>query len=85
MNHKLESKKMTIRHIKTMHREVLALMASVDDIEIDMTDVDEVDTSGLAVILSWWRYALEHEVKCHFIPSEQVKSLMAIYDIELPV
>lgn len=82
--HKVEESQLVVAVVTKAYEEVLRCMSLTDKIQIDLTNVDRVDTAGIALILAWWQYATEHGVECHFKTNDVVKEAVRSYSIELP-
>lgn len=84
MNYTVKEKKLTVQKVKALYEEVIRCMSLSDKVKIDLTKVQYLDTSGIALILVWWQYAVAHDVICHFETSEAVSEALRGYEIELP-
>ena len=84
MIYKIEEVKLEINTVKRVYDAVLLHMSLVDSIKIDLTDVESLDTSGIAVILAWWQYALNHDIECGFEVNETVQQRLDAYHLKLP-
>ena len=84
MIYKVDETHLTITHIKRIYEEAVLHFALAKEVQIDLSAVKKIDTSGIAVILSWWQHAIRHGVKCAFIYSPVVKESFSSYRLKLP-
>lgn len=84
MIYKVTDTHLTIQVVKKIFIKVQQCMSLTDDIVIDLTKVEYLDTAGVALILSWWQYAVTNDIVCHFKANDIVASAVRSYQIELP-
>ena len=59
-------------------------LAKYAEVCIDCEAVDDLDSTGIAVLCAWWQYASVHEVVCEFKLSVTVQEMLLRHGIELP-
>ena len=67
-----------------IYREGLKEIEKKTDLVMDVTNVNNVDISGIAVLFSWWQDAIRMHVNCHFELSSSVIEVLHAHDLELP-
>ena len=84
MIHKVSETQIVINNAKKIYQVVIIHMSLVDNIIIDLSEVEKVDTSGIAVLMAWWQYAIAHEIECAFKLSAAVEDSLNAYHLKLP-
>jgi ABC-type transporter Mla MlaB component len=84
MTYKIEESRLEIKTVKRVYEDVILHMSLVDSIKIDLTEVEVLDTSGIAVMLAWWQYAIGHNIDCQFEVSDAVQESFDAYQLKLP-
>lgn len=85
MIYKIEETEITIKNANNVYQAVLVHMSLIDNIIIDLSLVNRVDTSGIAVMMTWWQYAKQHNIKCEFEVSDEVRNRVMSYRLTLPL
>ncbi len=84
MIYKVEETHLTIAHIKRIYEEAVMHIALTKEIQIDLSAVKKVDSSGIATVISWWQHAGHQGVKCTFVYSPVVKEAFSSYHLKFP-
>lgn len=84
MIYKVEENCLTIHNVKKVYGLVIRCIEKREPVDVDLTAVDYIDTAGIALVLSWWQYAVNHDVICYFKTSATVRDAIRGYQIELP-
>lgn len=84
MIYKVNDARLTIQVVKKIYMKVKQCMSLTDDIAIDLTKVEYLDTAGISLILAMWQYAASNDVACHFKVNDVVSEALRSYQIELP-
>ena len=73
-----------VRQAKQVYANGVQMIKSSREISIDCQQVDQIDSTGIAVLCAWWQYASVHEVVCEFKLSVTVQEMLLRHGIELP-
>ena len=84
MIYKIEASHLTIKRAKDIYREGLLHFALAKEVTIDLSEVTKIDTSGVAVIVGWWRHAQKQGVECKLVLSKVITEIFSSYHLSLP-
>ncbi len=81
----VEEPNLTIKYIKKIYEEGLLHISLTDSVQVDLRYVKKIDTSGIAVMISWWHYAEKNSVKFDMVINQIIQDSIQAYKLELPV
>jgi len=71
----------TVSGLLAMSHELLQ-KAIPDSITINLSEVDKIDSAGVALLVEWQRYCQQQQKTCHFFGlNEQAVSLIETYKL----
>jgi len=74
---------MTFSSVKELLQRSMTLFSSVEEFEIDLTQVDHADSAGPALVLEWMAQAAEREAKVVFTGMpESIISIARLCQVE---
>jgi anti-anti-sigma regulatory factor len=82
--YKIKDKRLTVQSVKFLYTQVIQSMSLTDNINIDLSGVEYMDTAGLAMILAWWQFATANDIVCCYKVNDLILSSCQSYQIELP-
>ena len=84
MKYKVPTDAINLHNATEVYTACLKHFERKEDMVIDCTSVQSIDTSGIAVLFSWCQDALGLGISCHFELSSKVVETLHVYDLELP-
>ena len=73
-----------VRQAKQVYANGVQMIKSSREISIDCQQVDQIDSTGIAVLCAWWQYASTRNIVCSFNLSTTVQAALQQHGIELP-
>ena len=79
---------LVVRHARTTFLAGLSVLKQAKSaskaVAIDCTQVQKIDSVGVAVLCAWWQYASSDGISCHFECNDLVQEAINQNKIELP-
>ncbi len=58
-------------------------LAKTRSVTFDLSQIDNADSAGVALLIAWWRFAKQHAVKIYFKnPPAALNALLAVTNID---
>ena len=84
MKYALSKKDLSVGKSKSIYQEGVRILSQYSTVEIDALMVEEIDSTGIAVLCAWWQYASVNKVECRFTLNTMIQEMLLKNGIELP-
>lgn len=84
MIYRINEAQVTVQTVRSLYEQVEQCLSLTETIVIDLTEVEYIDTAGIAMVLAWWQRSIALDVVCRFKVSDAVANAIRSYQIELP-
>ena len=79
---------LVVQYARSTYSEGISILKEARSVNkkvvIDCTQVEKIDSVGLAVLCAWWQYASSGGISCHFECNDLVQEVITQNKIELP-